>query len=427
MLKILLLTVGILLIGYNQICEEKHKWLESAKNRGRVHEDFGLEKYQDLKEDDPNFLGKGSFGVIGKMKYKVKENGKFIDVALKVIKINYNGSLSKDQIENEKKNIQMEVKWMKMFNKEAMGYFAKFYDCFYDETNYYILSEMLDVDLGSEKFFKEFKSSSVMQKLKVMLEMAKGVEIIHNTEVKYRIKTGDASQSKYEIHNIAHNDIKPENFMLSLKAHPRVKIIDMGFFQIFGALGRDGSPLYMPPEKIYNKEYEISPANDIWSLGITFGQLMIRDKYWPNIKEEYKSAKYDDLVPKFKEHVSSFSDKYNNLYSEKNGYEAVELTALKRLELLISEEMLNLDAQKRANISKVVEDLKSVILKLYRDTLFLLKDDEKDSEFKNYHEKNKKSLDLLGIPSNIEQLNSYFIPSGKAVKPPKKPFLKLLI
>ena len=75
--------------------------------------------------------------------------------------------------------------------------------------------------------------------------------------------------------NIIHRDIKPSNIMLT-----KNNIIKIGDFGISKALSKSckkaktfiGTPPYMAPEVINSEKYDY-PA-DIWSLGITFFELM---------------------------------------------------------------------------------------------------------------------------------------------------------
>ena len=78
---------------------------------------------------------------------------------------------------------------------------------------------------------------------------------------------------------IVHRDIKPENILVTKKGE--VKVADFGLAQLHDqsdetAPEREGTtmgtPLYMSPEQVSGKE--LDPRSDIYSLGVTFYQLL---------------------------------------------------------------------------------------------------------------------------------------------------------
>ena len=69
---------------------------------------------------------------------------------------------------------------------------------------------------------------------------------------------------------ITHRDIKPENLLIDDSGSFQIKLTDFGFACFFDPeVKMDlslGSPIYMAPELIREKEYDQSV--DIWSIGI---------------------------------------------------------------------------------------------------------------------------------------------------------------
>jgi tRNA A-37 threonylcarbamoyl transferase component Bud32 len=77
-------------------------------------------------------------------------------------------------------------------------------------------------------------------------------------------------------HNIVHRDIKPSNILYD-REREEVKVADFGIARITDHASTRtgdvlGSPLYMSPEQI--KGERVSGASDIFSLGVTFYQLL---------------------------------------------------------------------------------------------------------------------------------------------------------
>ena len=76
--------------------------------------------------------------------------------------------------------------------------------------------------------------------------------------------------------NIIHRDIKPANIMYSAEPY-RLKVTDFGIARLVDESRTStgeilGSPLYMAPEQLQGKT--ISPRADLFSLGVTFYQLL---------------------------------------------------------------------------------------------------------------------------------------------------------
>ena len=93
----------------------------------------------------------------------------------------------------------------------------------------------------------------------------------------YRIIHDVALALEYAHQNgIVHRDIKPGNIMHSVYPY-QVKVADFGIARLMDASKTStgeifGSPLYMSPEQL--KGEKVGPASDVYSLGVTFYQLL---------------------------------------------------------------------------------------------------------------------------------------------------------
>lgn len=84
---------------------------------------------------------------------------------------------------------------------------------------------------------------------------------------------------------VIHRDLKPENIFLTRldSGAPFIKVLDYGLAKILGSstgLSRDlkGTPLYMASEQALGKA--LSPATDIWPLGLIALYLLTGRQYW---------------------------------------------------------------------------------------------------------------------------------------------------
>ena len=101
------------------------------------------------------------------------------------------------------------------------------------------------------------------------------------TSIRYLKEFLEGYKVLYE-KSIIHRDIKPENLLLH---NDHLKIADFGFSRYFPKEGsmhqtrKVGSPLYMSPQ-ILESTGDYTNKCDIWSLGISFYEMLFGDSPW---------------------------------------------------------------------------------------------------------------------------------------------------
>tara|TARA_B100000925_G_scaffold159615_1_gene119841 strand:- start:59 stop:1216 length:1158 start_codon:yes stop_codon:yes gene_type:complete len=124
---------------------------------------------------------------------------------------------------------------------------------------------------------KYISSDNINQDYRYFSQILSGLEYLHKN-------------------NILHRDIKPQNILIH---NNNIKISDFGFAKAFEKneliTTFCGSPLYMAPEIIIDKEY--NAQSDIWSLGVIIYELFTKShpyytsskkELWDNIKSGIK-------------------------------------------------------------------------------------------------------------------------------------------
>ncbi|GAB3109055.1 serine/threonine protein kinase [Aestuariicella hydrocarbonica] len=130
------------------------------------------------------------------------------------------------------------------------------YDVGETETSTYIAMEYVDGVALSERVKTE-QLLAVSQVYEIVAQVAEALDYAHQN-------------------NIVHRDIKPANILWDEDTH-RALVSDFGIARIADQSRTRtgeimGSPLYMAPEQL--KGHKVGPAADIFSLGVTFYQLL---------------------------------------------------------------------------------------------------------------------------------------------------------
>jgi serine/threonine protein kinase len=187
--------------------------------------------------------------------------------------------------------IQTEVNIYKYIKSKGCNQYFTCYieDEVFDNTIYIVFK--YEQNMSDLSKVKSLLSDAIKEK--VVINLIKGLEWLHS-------------------HNIAHNDIKPENILCN-KDTGEIKYIDLGLGCLNSCMiAFAGTPGYMSPlMAIKQQEMDMSPvtlndakANDMYALSVTINTLYsnsVPDKYqdivW-TMKAEYYSVTIKDIMKK---------------------------------------------------------------------------------------------------------------------------------
>ncbi len=213
---------------YNDIKIIPNKLINSEKNYQQIKRNYKvLEK-----------IGTGSFGKV----FKVYHTPSQMNRAMKVVK----KEATKHQ--DDDKKFLKEIEVLAMLDHPSI---LKVLEYFYDETNYYVVTELVT---GGELFdhIQKIKNFSEEKAATIMTQLFSGINLLH--------KKG-----------IMHRDLKLENILVENtdKDNLVIKIIDFGasnFFKKNMNLSlKIGTPYYIAPE-VLDKDYNYKC--DLWSCGV---------------------------------------------------------------------------------------------------------------------------------------------------------------
>ena len=166
--------------------------------------------------------------------------------------------ISKKLLEQNHKILNFEREVMILF-KLKHDNIARLIDILQDSLNYYIFSELCEIDL--EIYIQKFGKFDEEYAKKLFFQIVEGINYMHEL-------------------NIAHRDLKPSNILL-FNQYNSIKITDFGFSReiIYNSLSETmcGTLSFASPEIIKCENYD-PIKSDIWSLGIilyvmVFGRL----------------------------------------------------------------------------------------------------------------------------------------------------------
>lgn len=153
-----------------------------------------------------------------------------------------------------------EVKLMKQLDHPNI---LKLYDVIKNNGSIYLVLEYCN---GGDLSNYISKNNSNLNEIEIYIQIFKGLEYLYDKQ-------------------ILHRDMKPHNLLIH---NDTIKISDFGFAKSFEKneliTTFCGSPLYMAPEIVKNKEY--NSKSDIWSLGVIIYELFTKKHpYYTDTKQ----------------------------------------------------------------------------------------------------------------------------------------------
>ena len=291
-------------------------------------------------------IGHGGFGTV----YKAIHNETKIIYAIKII--NFISSL-KNNLENfifnnNYSSAQQESSLMKLCHKS--NYIVNYYGSYYSKKSntlwlileYCPAGSLIDLMLSMNRTYTEQEISTIMK------NVLNGLILIHSK-------------------NLIHRDIKAANIFLSKNGFAK-----LGDFGVGTKLGindwsrksKKGSPYWMSPQVVKNLDYDMK--TDIWSLGITCGEMCNGEPPFAELNPKNVMEKIGKQPPKVDEIIKK----------EEHSYEFYDFV----------QKCLQVEPKKRPNAKELIKH--EFIVKYAKDNNFIkdLMDKHKDDivKFRKY-------------------------------------------
>lgn len=188
-------------------------------------------------------------------------------VAIKALK---NSNLKNVEVESFKNEIRI----ASIFNN---SHIEKIYNVGEYENNPFLVYELINGRIVKE-VLDERGSFSNEETINYILQLLDGVREIHS-------------------HNILHNDLKPDNLMLSIDG--AIKIVDFGIASHSDEGKFEnliGSAYYLDPEVVIKKEFTVQ--SDIYSLGIILFEFLTgKTPFMKSTTDEEIKAHMSENIP----------------------------------------------------------------------------------------------------------------------------------
>ena len=317
-----------------------------------------------------NFLGKGSFGDA----YLIKSEQSDINYVLKII------SLVAFQ-EEDYKNVLNEAILLKMIDHPNIIRFKEVFKVIKPIQQLNIIMEYANGGDINQKIIKQ-NSKFFEEKLLIdwLTQLCHALQYIHNKK-------------------IIHRDIKPANIFLNNLG--QIKLGDFGVSKNLQSLKMAntfiGSVDYMAPEVVEGKNYSFEA--DIWSLGVTFYELMTFNKPF---KGRIPSIFLKILNDKIEPITDFYSKEFRNLI-----YKMLDKNPLKRPK---AKEILNIPFVKNRMLSYLQEKRFNFKDSLYLIQNYQMKKNQKYNNYlkgSNFNNRNKLKSINNNIISNNNNKNNF--------------------
>ena len=199
-------------------------------------------------------LGEGGMSVV----YEGRHSRLLMDVAVKVMVPPAN--LPAEELDVFLLRFRREARTAAKIHHQNLVHVS---DINQDHGLHFLIMEYVNGETSRERLRRKGPLSEP-EALKIVHDVAAGLAVAHAAEV-------------------VHRDVKPENILISSQGE--VKLADLGLVKVLGGdlstaetqltLPRValGTPSYMSPEQT-RAPGDITPASDVWSLGVTLFQLL---------------------------------------------------------------------------------------------------------------------------------------------------------
>ena len=193
------------------------------------------------KVNEKQIIGKGSYSVV----YSGYDTKDEKNVAIKKISVGKMDNITKQMIDRE-------VEVINKLKERPHKNIVRFYDIVKTVSIIWIVMELCDQGCLSNILVKPMKDCFIKYYFKQIIE---GILFINSL-------------------GLIHRDIKPENILLT-DDYRTIKLTDFGFSEQIDYISQQniccGSPIYMAPEMILNRQYD--EKIDLWASGIILYQM----------------------------------------------------------------------------------------------------------------------------------------------------------